>query len=157
MAARQQGLVLSDPEAMKNVSLNHFARVFFVALIIVMGMFLVWYSTRWGAGLISDTFQYVSSARSFASGNGFSIPYGDGELEPMTKYPPMFPIVLSLFEFAGISALQGARFVNIFLFGVNIPLVFISVRQLTRSYSFSLLASLLLSIAFFLIEVDSWA
>lgn len=137
--------------------MNHFARVFFVALIIVLGMFLVWYSTRWGAGLISDTFQYVASARNFAAGNGFSIPYGDGELEPMTKYPPMFSIILSLFEFAGLSALQAARSVNIFLFGVNSFLVFISVRKLAGSYSFSLLASLLFSISFVLIEVHSWA
>jgi 4-amino-4-deoxy-L-arabinose transferase-like glycosyltransferase len=142
---------------MKITSLKLYTRVLLVALVMAIGMFLVWYSTRWGAGLISDTFQYVASARNFAAGRGFSLPYGDGELQPMTKYPPMFPIVLSMFELAGGSALQGARFINIFLFGVNIVLVFISVRQLTSSYSFSLLASLLFSISFVLIEVHSWA
>jgi hypothetical protein len=142
---------------MKNPSLNLYARVLLLALVVGIGTFLVWYSTRWGAGLISDTFQYVASARSFAAGTGFSIPYGDGLLEPMTKYPPMFSIALAVFELVGISALQGARFINIFLFGVNIFLVFISVRQLTQSYYFSLLAALLFSISFVLIEVHSWA
>jgi 4-amino-4-deoxy-L-arabinose transferase-like glycosyltransferase len=142
---------------MQNPSLKLYARVFLVALVVGIGMFLVWYSTRWGAGLISDTFQYVASARSFAAGTGFSIPYGDGLLEPMTKYPPMFSIVLAVFQLVGVSALQGARFINIFLFGVNIFLVFISVRQLTHSYYFSLLAALLFSISFVLIEAHSWA
>jgi hypothetical protein len=142
---------------MRNPSLSSYARVLLVALVIALGMFLVWYSTRWGAGLISDTFQYVASARSFVAGAGFSIPYGDGLLEPMTKYPPMFSIALAVFEFVGISALQGARFINIFLFGVNIFLMFMSVRQLTNSYYFSLLAALLFSLSFVLIEVHSWA
>jgi hypothetical protein len=134
-----------------------YARVLLVALVVGIGMFLVWYSTTWGAGLISDTFQYVASARSFAAGDGFSIPYGDGLLEPMTKYPPMFSIVLAVFELVGISALQGARLLNIFLFGANILLVFMSVRQLTPSYYFSLFVSLLFSVSFVLIEIHSWA
>jgi hypothetical protein len=142
---------------MKNPSLNIYARVLLLALVVGIGLFLIWYSTTWGAGLISDTFQYVASARSLVSGHGFSIPYGDGLLEPMTKYPPMFSTVLALFELVGVSALQGTRFLNIFLFGVNIFLVFMSVRQLTHSYYFSLLASLLFSISFVLIEVHSWA
>jgi 4-amino-4-deoxy-L-arabinose transferase-like glycosyltransferase len=140
---------------MKNISLNLYACV--LGVILVIGMFLVWYSTTWGAGLISDTFQYVASARNLAAGNGFSLPYGDGDLEPMIKYPPLFPIVLAMFELVGMSALQGARFINIFLFGVNIVLVFMSVRQLTNSYSSSLLAAFLFSISFVLIEVHSWA
>ena len=142
---------------MKNPSLSSYARVLLVALVIALGMFLVWYSTTWGAGLISDTFQYVASARSLVAGAGFSIPYGDGLLEPMTKYPPMFSMALAVFEFVGISALQGARLLNILLFGVNIFLIFISVRQLTNSYFFSLLAALLFSVSFVLIEVHSWA
>lgn len=142
---------------MQNPSLKLYAHIFLIVLVVGMGTFLVWYSTTWGAGLISDTFQYVAGARSFAAGNGFSIPYGDGLLEPMTKYPPMFSIVLAVFELVGVSALQGARFVNIFLFGVNSLLIFISVRQITHSYYFSLFTSLLSSISFVLIEVHSWA
>lgn len=128
-----------------------------LAIIVGMGMFLVWFSTVWGPGLISDTYQYVSSARSFVAGNGFSLPYGNGELEPMTKYPPMFSVLLAVFEGIGISALQGARLANAFLFGVNILLVFLSTLRLTRSRLFSLLAALLFSISFVMVEVHSWA
>jgi len=126
-------------------------------LFIGIGMCLVWYSTVWGAGLISDSFQYTASARSLATGKGFSLPYGEGELQPMTKYPPMFSILLAGFELMGASAIKGARFLNIFLFGLNIFLVFYSTSRLARSHGFALLAALLFAISFVMVEVHSWA
>jgi 4-amino-4-deoxy-L-arabinose transferase-like glycosyltransferase len=126
-------------------------------LFIGIGMFLVWYSTIWGAGLISDSFQYTASARSLASGDGFSLPYGDGELQPMTKYPPMFSILLAGFELLGGTALRGARILNIILFGLNIFLVFYSTRRLAHSNGFALLAALLFAISFVMVEAHSWA
>src|SRR5512142_1191279 len=102
-------------------------------LFIAIGMFLVWYSTVWGAGLISDSFQYAAAARNLAHGNGFTLPYGDGELIPMTKYAPMFSIVLSGIELFGVSAIFGARILNTLLFGVNIVLIFLSTKKLTHS------------------------
>ena len=128
-----------------------------LVLFIGIGMFLAWYSTVWGAGLISDSFQYIASARNLVSGHGLSLPYGDGELMPMTKYPPMFPIALSAFELVGVSAMQGARVINIILFGVNIILVFYCTKRLAHSIAFSLVASLLVAISFVLVEVHSWA
>jgi 4-amino-4-deoxy-L-arabinose transferase-like glycosyltransferase len=126
-------------------------------IFIAIGMFLVWYSTVWGAGLISDSFQYTASARSLASGHGFSLPYGEGELQPMTKYPPMFPVLLAGFELLGGTALRGARFLNIILYGVNIFLVFHSARRLAHSTGFALLAALLFAVSFVVVEVHSWA
>ncbi len=142
-----------------NDSRAGFRLVPFIALLFIIGigMFLVWYSTVWGAGLISDSFQYTASARSLASGHGFSLPYGEGELQPMTKYPPMFSILLAGFEVMGASAIKGARFLNIVLFGLNIILVFYSTRRLARSNGFALLAALLIAISFVMVEVHSWA
>jgi 4-amino-4-deoxy-L-arabinose transferase-like glycosyltransferase len=136
-----------------------FRLVPYILLIILLGtgMFLVWYSTVWGAGLISDSFQYTASARSLASGNGFSLPYGEGELQPMTKYPPMFSVLLAGFELMGGTALQGARILNTLLFGLNIFLVFYSTRKLSHSDWFALLAALLCAISFVMVEVHSWA
>jgi len=128
-----------------------------LVLFIGIGMFLVWYSTVWGAGLISDSFQYTASARNLATGNGFSLPYGSSELLPMTKYPPMFPIVLSVFELVGVPALKGVRIINIILFGINIILVFYCTKRLAHSNAFSLLAALLVAISFVTVEVHSWA
>jgi 4-amino-4-deoxy-L-arabinose transferase-like glycosyltransferase len=128
-----------------------------VLFLMGIGMFLVWYSTAWGAGLISDSFQYTSSARYLASGDGFSLPYGDGQLEPMTKYPPLFPVLLAGFELVGVKALLAARIVNIALMGVNILLVYLCTQKLARSYAFSLLAALLFSVSFVFVEIHSWA
>src|SRR5215208_8222567 len=94
---------------LRGVRFSYYLLMIFMAI----GTFLVWYSTVWGAGLISDSFQYTASARNLAQGNGFSLPYGDGELKPMTKYPPGFSILLAVFELIGMTALQGARLVNI--------------------------------------------
>jgi 4-amino-4-deoxy-L-arabinose transferase-like glycosyltransferase len=131
----------------------------YILLIILMGtgMFLVWYSTVWGAGLISDSFQYTAGARSLVSGDGFSLPFGEGELQPMTKYPPMYSILLAAFELLGGTALQGARILNIVLFGLNITLVFYSTLKLARSNGFALIAALLFTLSFVMVEVHSWA
>jgi 4-amino-4-deoxy-L-arabinose transferase-like glycosyltransferase len=136
---------------------SRFLPYILLAIIIGIGMFLVWYSTVWGAGLISDSFQYTASARSLASGNGLSLPYEEGELQPMTKYPPMFSILLAGFELLGGTALQGARLLNIVLFGLNISLMFYSTRKLADSNGFALLAALLFTISFVMVEVHSWA
>jgi hypothetical protein len=58
-----------------------------LAFILGIGMFLVWYSTVWGAGLITDSFQYTASARNLASGNGFSLPYGDDQVSADVLHP----------------------------------------------------------------------
>src|SRR5690242_20336453 len=125
--------------------LDSYSTLIYILLIVFagMGMFIIWYSTIWGAGLISDSFQYTASAKNIAAGNGFAIPYGDGELEPMTKYPPMFPILLAVFELVGIKALLGARIVNIALFGLNIILTFFCTQRVTRSYTFAIFIALL--------------
>jgi len=130
---------------------------YLLVILIAIGMLLIWYSTVWGAGLISDSFQYTASARNFALGKGFSLPYGDGELLPMTKYPPAFSMLLAVFELMGVTALHGARIVNIILFGVNILLVFLSTKKLTHSHIFSLFAALLFSVSFVMVEVHTWA
>jgi hypothetical protein len=131
--------------------------VYLLILFVAIGIFLVWYTTVWGAGLISDSFQYAATARSLARGNGFSLPYGDGELIPMTKYAPLFSILLAVFELVGVCAMLWARILNTILFGLNIVLVFLCTKKLTRSDVFSLLTSLLFTLSFVTVEVHSWA
>lgn len=135
----------------------HWGVFVLLAAILAMGLFLVWYSTVWGAGLISDSYQYTASARNLARGNGFSLPVGGGAFEPMTKYPPMFSILLSVFELAGFSSLQAARFVNMALFGANIFLVFLSTQRLAHSFFFSLLAAVFFCLSPVMVEDHSWA
>jgi hypothetical protein len=51
----------------------------------------------------------------------------------MTQYPPLYPAVLTPLLLVGIDALQAARLLNAFLFGVNILLAGYSIHQITRS------------------------
>ena len=141
------------------VQRNKPAVVFCFSLIILFtcGFLLVLYGTAWGAGLISDSFQYIASARTFASIGALGYPSEYGEIVPMTQYPPLFSIVLAFFVIMGMNALDVARWVNAILFGLNIILVAISVRQISRSDKFTLLSALLALVAFPLIETHSWA
>ncbi len=127
-----------------------------LGLISALGFILVWYTTVWGAGLISDSFQYVASARSLAAGQTLGYPDENGNTVPLTQYPPLFPVILAAFEIAGVDGLDAARLMNAALFAVNIGLVGISIRKISNSIGFSLLGSLLTALSIVLIEAHTW-
>jgi 4-amino-4-deoxy-L-arabinose transferase-like glycosyltransferase len=147
-----------------NTSLNtegilHTNRAAFLTILIILamvGVALVLYSTTWGGGLISDSFQYIASAKNFASGQTLGYISEDGQIVPLTQYPPLFPIFLSLGELVGISPLEWARLINAGLFGINIIIISLSIKQITGSTGFSLLGALLAVCSARLIEVHSW-
>jgi len=136
---------------------NPAAFIIILIFLAAAGVALVLYSTTWGAGLISDSFQYIASAKNLAAGQMLGYPTEEGQTIPLTQYPPLFPILLSLGEFIGISALEWVRVINAGLFGINIFMVGLSVRQITGSTGFSLLGALLAAYSSRLIEVHSWA
>ncbi len=121
-----------------------------------LGAALVWYSTIWGAGLISDSFQYVSAGRNFVAGEGFGYSVGEG-VHPLVHYPPLFAAVLGGFEFFGVDALVGARLSNAALYGLNIVLIGVSVRKISGSDWFGLYGALAAATSAVLLEVHSWA
>lgn len=127
-----------------------------LSLISIIGTSLVLYSTAWGPGLISDSFQYISSARNLASGNGLGYTIGKN-IMPLVHYPPLYALVLSPFERVGIDTIQGARGLNAILLGVNAFLVGISIYLVTKSQGFSLLGAFLMAIQAAMIGVHSWA
>ncbi|OGO27138.1 MAG: hypothetical protein A2W33_07540 [Chloroflexi bacterium RBG_16_52_11] len=106
--------------------------------------------------MISDSFQYISSARNLAAGNGLGYTIGKHIL-PLVHYPPLYAVVLSPFERIGIDTIQGARVLNAILLGVNAFLVGISIYLVTKSQPFSLLGAFLMAIQAALIGVHSWA
>jgi len=128
-----------------------------ITLVALGGVLLVLYSTVWGAGLISDSFQYIAAARNFASGQILGYPTEDGQIVPLSQYPPAFPILLALFERVGLQSLALVRYLNAILFGINILLVAASILIITHSYSFALLGGFLTALASPLIETHSWA
>lgn len=121
------------------------------------GMALIWYTTRWGAGLLDDAFIYITAAQNLAAGRDLAWPWGAGELRPLTYFPPMFSLTLAGFELLGIRAAEAARLVNAAAFGGSLVFAGLLARRAARSTGFALWAVLLLLCSDVLIEAHSWA
>ncbi len=99
-------------------NIEHSARIHVTLVILsLIGIVLALISTsRYGVGLSTDSASYISAARSLLAGNGYL--YFDGRL--FVAFPPLFPTVLAILGLIGIEPLDGARFVNAFVFGLII-------------------------------------
>ncbi len=120
-------------------------------------MALIWYCTRWGAGLMDDSFIYIVSAQNLVAGKGLSWLAGDGKLYPLTHFPPLFSLTLALLDRIGIGAVSAARVVNALAFGINLVLCGFLIRRITRSRGLALLGCLLFLSSDVLIEAHAWA
>lgn len=123
----------------------------------IAGIALIWLCTRWGAGLMDDSFVYITSARNLIAGKGLAWPQGDGSLAPMTHYPPLFPLTLAALSVIGLEATAAARLVNTLAFGANIIIIAWLTYRFTANRALALLAALLCLFSDVLIEVHVWA
>lgn len=129
---------------------------FSLGLICAGGFGLVLYCTVWGGGLISDSFQYIASARNLSLGKTLGYPDDTGNIIPLTQYPPLFPLVLAVFEMVGVDSLVAARWLNAVLFAANIWLVGRTIYRISHSRGYSLLGALLTVLSVVLIEIHAW-
>ena len=95
----------------------------------------VYYSTPAGVGLANDSVAYIAGARSILQGKGYSDIWLDSTIEPITHYPPLLSLSLSVLGLLGIDPLRGARILNILLFGTNTALVGWLGWRMTREFS----------------------
>jgi 4-amino-4-deoxy-L-arabinose transferase-like glycosyltransferase len=103
---------------------------------------LVIYTTHWGAWAGSDSAAYLATAHSLGSGNGFQVLKPSGE--PAVLMPPIYPLLLAGLNKIGISFLDAARWLNVFLFGLAILVTGLFFIPLTRSAWLAIPAGLLL-------------
>lgn len=82
-------------------------------------MILLRLATPHGAGLINDSIAYIAGARALLNGQGYSEIWLASELEPITHYPPLFSLTLAALGLGGLDPLNGARWLNLALFGIN--------------------------------------
>ena len=135
-------------------------KVIYLLLILLglIGIFIINYTTYWGIGLYgSDSFSYISVARSLSEGYGFYFPSNDYGYSPLTHFPPMYSITLALFEIIGLDGVISAKYLNAFLFGFSVFLVGYLIKQTTKSVSFILFGSTLLAISAIFAELYSLA
>lgn len=134
---------------------------YFLAVLVLVGIISVILATKLGTGISPDSVHYISAARNLLDGHGLSILSGllyDNEgVRPITHYPPLYPTLLAMIGFFGIDLLDGARWLNAFLFGANILLVGAIIKYYSRSFLISILGSFLILASIDMLSIHSWA
>ncbi len=125
--------------------------------LVLIGMGILWLTTRWGIGLYSDSIVYLGTARVILEGDGVSFLNDAGVIAPVVQYPPLYPATIAAFGWFGLDPLDGARWFSIFCYGANALLVAHITFRITSSFVASLLASLLALSAFPMIYIHSQA
>ncbi len=106
------------------------ALVLFLGLIGIAGFVLILWITPFGPSVSPDSTVYIGGAKSLLSGNGYSL---NGN--PITHFPPLYPLFLAVTGLLENNLVQAARFLNAILFGVNLGLFALAV-YLTVGHSF---------------------
>lgn len=112
------------------------------------------YATNWTIGVSPDSIIYIKVARNIISGQGLTIAPG----EPLTHYPPLYPAFLSIPGMVGFDALDGARWLHVFLFAVNVLLVgAIIYRQTNGSITAQIFGTLFMLSSLSMLDVHTMA
>jgi hypothetical protein len=80
-------------------------------------------ATRPGIGLYSDSTYYLSLARRLLGGNGYTIVTIDGKVDPVARYPFVYPTILAIPGLLRFDLLAGARWIGAIIFFANILLM----------------------------------
>jgi hypothetical protein len=119
-----------------------------VASAALLGILIILLCTRWGAGLGDDSYWYIKPVRDVLAGE---------RMELNAAFPPFLPILLTGIGFLGIDPLDSIRILNAILFGVTAFLAFLTVYEISGSFTFSFLASAAILVSAGPIEVFSSA
>ncbi len=111
--------------------------VFLGILLVLMALYAAYLllsaTSIYGIGIRSDSVAYIWSARNLAAGLGLGRLDGAGLFKPMTHWPPLYPLILSIFPMAGIDAVEGARWLAAALSGLNVAIAGWILARMTRS------------------------
>ena len=122
----------------------------------LLGVGLVLYLTRDGAGAGGDSAWYIMGAQNLLAGNGYARFSGGGELRPITGFPPAYSMALAAVSAIGIETLDGAQLLNTVLFGANLILTGLLILKASRSVWATIIGILLVLTSATLIESHSW-
>lgn len=108
-----------------------------------------------GLAVHTDSVVYLQAAKYAAAGEGFVNYSKTGILEPMTGFPPVWPLLTGTGYYLGMDAFTWAGIVNTFLFGLNIFLMAMLAFRLTGRRRTALGAGLLGLLSVHLFEVHA--
>ncbi|MEW6566806.1 MAG: hypothetical protein AB1449_01285 [Chloroflexota bacterium] len=122
----------------------------------IAAVVLMLYCTRWGSGLGGDSFYYVSGARHLTQGLGFTRPTGDGGTRPITHFPPLYSLALTVPVSADVEVTAAARWLNALLLGSSVLLTGLIALRITGSTWLALAGQAAVMLAPVMLEVHSW-
>ncbi len=98
-----------------------FSKNRFLTFLIVLSVIAVFFgalaTSRYGAGVASDSVRYLSVAQNLLNGKGLTIHRGD----PLLSWPPLYPIVLALLSFiTQLDVFTAGWYFNVLLLGLNL-------------------------------------
>jgi hypothetical protein len=102
------------------------------------------YTTPWGVGTGFDQGTYIGAARNLLAGRGLSIPWGEASGQPMTQFPPLYPLVLAGVGAFGADPWQAARYLDVVLRAVDLLLAAGVAWRIKATPAAPLLAAFLL-------------
>lgn len=94
-----------------------------IAATAILGLVLTFFATPYGIGTSPDSVAYIGTAQNLRSGQGLSVPLGGFENQPLTQFPPLYPLLLAIFSLAGPQVFTTAGILAAGLFAANIFLV----------------------------------
>lgn len=112
-----------------------------LAVIAALGGFLFSYATPDGLALVNDSVGYINGAQNLADGRGYVRNSGGDELKPITNFPPLYSLVLSVLLRSGLQPFEAAWWLGFILYLVNLVLVGLLGWQVTGSRGFGAAAA----------------
>jgi 4-amino-4-deoxy-L-arabinose transferase-like glycosyltransferase len=101
-------------------------------LLALLAVAIVILATTFGIGITPDSTVYLEAARNLIKGQGLVALAANGELQPMTHYPPLYSSLLALLGLVFAPVAAGARWLQAVLFGANVLLVGIAIARYAR-------------------------
>ena len=123
-----------------------------LATVAALAFLLIVLITPCGPGLSPDSLVYIGAARSFLEGNGFQ---SNGEV--LTRFPPVYPFIIAVTEYLIGDIIQSARFLHAFLFAINVILIGLLARVVTKSNLAGALCSVLFVSCADMLDIHSMA
>jgi 4-amino-4-deoxy-L-arabinose transferase-like glycosyltransferase len=112
---------------MKKVGIQARLLIFTAGLIAFVWLLLI---TTYGLGASPDSTVYIETADNLMAGKGF---HANGE--PLTHYPPLYPLLLAIAKSAVPDSLLAARWLHALLFAINVMLVATAAHIFTNQHS----------------------
>lgn len=137
---------------MKIFSSKNLVTLLFIVMIIGSAVLLLWVTDN-GIGLTTDSTIYLTTAKSLIAGRGFNA-FG----EPMTHYPPIYPLLLAAAGSFNSDITVSARWLHALLYGLNGVLFVFNVSVVTKRSLFAMLASgILYYSSEYLLDIHAYA